>query len=520
MKIKHTALLSRLSKEDELSLESESIQTQKAMLEEYASSHGFKNIIHYSDDGYSGTSFDRPDFKRLVSDIECGIIDTVIVKDLSRLGRDYLKTGYYIEEFFPKYNVRFIALNDDVDSNNGISDFTPFKNIMNEWYAKDISKKIKSAYRIKALKGEFTASYAPYGYIKDPNDKHHLIIDYEVSYIVKEIFEMASIGKSSFEIASILTKRKILKPRCYMYTKYKTYSKDIWNEHPYDWRARTIAKIIENYEYCGHMVSNKNYKVSYKSKRLLPTDKKDWIIVKNTHDAIISEDLFNKANERIKRRKRVFKNKERNMFSGIIRCATCGKALSLFNGAKGVSHFACSQYRSFGKAYCTCHYIRYDTLCKTVEDDIRYHINLVTNDKDKLIKDLLAKYNINNQVSIDFKRLERRKEELKVILKRMYEDMILGKVSEIMYNEISKEYEIELTKISDKIEEFSKLNKDRNELGNSITKFIDEVSKYSLNDSLSKELLNKLIKEIRVHESEVIDGKRVQNVEIIYNFMP
>ncbi|MCI5583205.1 MAG: recombinase family protein [Anaeroplasma sp.] len=331
---------------------------------------------------------------------------------------------------------------------------------------------------------------------------------------------MASIGKSSFDLANILTKRKILKPRCYMYSKYKIYSKDIWNEHPYDWRARTIARIVENYEYCGHMVSNKNYKVSYKSKRLLPTDKKNWIIVKNTHDAIISEDLFNKANERIKRRKRVFKNKERNMFSGIIRCATYGKALSLFNGAKGVSHFACSQYRSFGKSYCSCHYIRYDTLCKTVEDDIKYHINLVTNDKDKLIKDLLAKYNINNQVSIDFKRLERRKEELKVILKRMYEDMILGKVSEIMYNEISKEYEIELTKISDKIEESSKLNKDRNELGNSITKFIDEVSKYSLNDSLSKELLNKLIKEIRVHESEVIDGKRVQNVEIIYNFMP
>jgi len=267
------------------------------------------------------------------------------------------------------------------------------------------------------------------------------------------------------------------------------------------------------------MVNNKNYKVSYKSKRLLKTDEKDWIIVKNTHEAIVSEDLFNKANILIKRVKRNLKNKERNMFSGIIKCATCGKALSLFTGEKGRSHFACSQYRSLGKAYCSCHYIRYDVLCKIVDDDIKYHINLVTNDKDKLVKDLLAKYNINSQTSIDIKKLERRKENLKVIIKRMYEDMILGKISDIMYNEISKEYERELEMINDKIEESSKLNNNRNEIGNRITKFVDEISKYSLNDSLSKEILNKLIKEIRVHESEVIDGKKIQNVEIIYNFM-
>ena len=216
MKLKHTALLSRLSKEDELIGESESIQTQKAMLEEYARLHGFINIVHYTDDGYLGTNFDRPEFQRLVNDIKNNLIDTVIVKDLSRLGRDYLKTGYYLEEFFPSFNVRFIAINDDIDSNKGIPELTPFKNIMNEWYAKDISKKIRSAYKTKALKGEFTAAYAPYGYKKDPNDKLHLIIDEEVAPIVKKIFDMATKEYSAYQIARFLRQNKTLKPRSYM----------------------------------------------------------------------------------------------------------------------------------------------------------------------------------------------------------------------------------------------------------------------------------------------------------------
>lgn len=522
-KIKHTALLSRLSKEDEINRESESIQTQKAMLEEYAYTHGFKNIIHYSDDGFSGTSFDRPDFNRLVKDIESGIIDTVIVKDLSRLGRNYLKTGYYIEEFFPKYNVRFIALNDDVDSDNGISDFTPFKNIMNEWYAKDISKKIRSAYETKALKGEFTASYAPYGYMKDPMDKHHLIIDLEASLIVKEIFEYASLGKSSYEIASILTKREILKPRAYMNSKYNSYRKDIWNNHPYDWRATSIVNIVSNYEYCGHMVNNKNCKKSYKTKGLIKNDDKDWIIVKNTHEAIVSEDLYKHANLLIKRRKRLIKKKDRNIFSGILRCNTCGRALSLFTSDKRGSYFCCSNYRSYGKAYCSCHYIRYDDLVSSVLNDINYHINLVTNDRNKLINELLTKYEIENnskESNINYKRLAKRKEDIRLIIKRMYEDMVLGNISKMMYNENIKEYEEELIRITSKLDDLDKQCNNRNEIISKITKFTDQISNYSLTNCLSREILNKLIKEIRVHEAEVIDGNRVQKIEINYNFLP
>lgn len=232
-KIKHTALLSRLSREDDLQGDSESIQTQKAMLEQYASKNGFTNIIHYVDDGYSGTNFDRPDFQRLMNDIKLGKIGVIITKDLSRLGRDHITTGYLLESYFPDNKVRFIAINDDVDSEKGIPDFAPFKNIMNEWYAKDISKKIRSAYRTKALKGEFTGAYAPYGYKKDPNNKHHLIIDEEEAEVVLMIFELASIGKSAFEISQILKKKEILKPRAKLIKMKNKYYKEMWDEHPY-----------------------------------------------------------------------------------------------------------------------------------------------------------------------------------------------------------------------------------------------------------------------------------------------
>ena len=330
MKLKHTALLSRLSKEDELIGESESIQTQKAMLEEYARLHGFINVIHYTDYGYSGTNFERPEFKRLVNDIRNNLIDTVIVKDLSRLGRDYLKTGYYLEEFFPSFNVRFIAINDDIDSNKGIPELTPFKNIMNEWYAKDISKKIRSAYKTKALKGEFTAAYAPYGYKKDPNDKHHLIIDFEVAPIVKNIFCMASKGMSAYQIARFLKDNRILKPRSYMNNKYQKYSSKLNDIYPYDWHPATIKRIVDNYEYCGHLVSNVNTKQSFKSKKLIRNDESEWIIVKNTHEALVDEDTYNKAKSILQSRKIPMKKTgERNLFSGLLRCKDCGKAMAV-----------------------------------------------------------------------------------------------------------------------------------------------------------------------------------------------
>lgn len=520
MKNKHTALLSRLSKEDELIGESESIQTQKAMLEEYAKQHGLTNVIHYIDDGYSGTNFERPEFQRLVKDIKNNLIDTVIVKDLSRLGRDYLKVGYYLEEFFPLYMVRFISINDDIDSFKGIPELTPFKNIMNEWYAKDISKKIRSAYKIKALKGEFTASYAPYGYMKDPNDKHHLIIDYEVADVVKEIFMKASIGMSSYQIASYLKDKKILKPRAYMNLKYQRYSNQINDKYPYDWKSTTIKRIVENYEYCGHMVSNRNTKQSFKSKHLIKNDESKWIIVKNTHEAIVDEELYAKAKALIQSRKIVMKKTgERNLFSGLLRCKDCGKAMSVYKD----HDFCCSTYRSNGKNYCSSHYIRYDILYNEILKDINYHIDKSNIDKEALVKELLNKYQIVSTIKVsnnEIKKLEKRQEEIRLILKRMYEDYILGKVSEIMYNTNKQEYDEEIKEISNKLSSLYEVKSKEKDIELSINRFIALISKYDHLETLTREVLNDLILNINVYQYEMIDKKRVQRIEINHNFLP
>ena len=227
------------------------------MLYQYAKEHHFTNIVYYVDDGYSGTTFDRPEFQRLKNDIEKGKVGVVIVKDLSRLGRDHIMTGYYLEHFFPEYKVRFIAINDDVDSEKGINDFTPFKNIMNEWYAKDISKKIRSAYKIKAMNGEFTGAYAPYGYKKNPDNKHQLIINEETAPVVKRIFQMACEGLTAYQICRVLKNEKILKPRAQIMNDNGRYYNPLWVKHPYDWSTMTIYAMIKNEEYLGHLVCNK-----------------------------------------------------------------------------------------------------------------------------------------------------------------------------------------------------------------------------------------------------------------------
>ncbi len=521
-KIKHTALLSRLSREDDLQGDSESIQTQKAMLEQYASKNGFKNIIHYVDDGYSGTNFDRPDFQRLMNDIKLGKIGVIITKDLSRLGRDHITTGYLLENYFPKNRVRFIAINDDVDTEKGIPDFTPFKNIMNEWYAKDISKKIRSAYRTKALKGEFTGAYAPYGYNKDPNNKHHLIIDEEEAEVVVMIFELASIGKSAFDISQILKKKEILKPRAKLLKEKHKYYKEMWNEHPYDWSPTTIMAMVSNEEYLGHLICNRTCTSSFKSKKQIRNPKEKWIVHENTHEAIVSKELFDKANSLLHKIKKKPKKKERNMFSGLLQCADCGKALSLYSSDKKWNSFCCVTYRSFGKTYCTAHYIRYEVLYDYVLKDIRELINKVVSNKETLIKELLIRSDNNSKVSKDQKeirKLTKRAEELSHIIKRLYEDMVLGKINESLFNELSNEYQKEKEDLVSKISKIeTKLSKQK-DTETKVKEFANIIKKYYNISELNPFILNELIHKIIVHERKIINGKRVQKIEILYKFM-
>lgn len=498
--------------------------TQKTMLEQYAIRNGFTNIVHYVDDGFSGTNFDRPDFLRLVDDIKSGKIETVITKDLSRLGRDYLKTGYYLEEFFPMNNVRFIAINDDVDTLKGIPELTPFKNIMNEWYAKDISKKIRSAYRTKALKGQFTAPYAPYGYKKDPNDKHHLIVDGEAADVVKEIFLLASIGKSPFEIAQHLKNKKILKPRAKILKDNGKYNTELWNKHPYDWSPLTIASIIQNEEYLGHIVGNKNTTSSFKSKKLVKLPKENWIIVENMHEAIVDKQLFKSANEMISKKKRISKKRnERNMFSGLLKCSTCGKALSLYSSDKRWDSFCCVTYRSFGKKYCSAHYIRYEVLYDYVLKEIKSLHNEIINDKSSFVTRVMESTNSNSNFTKyknEVKKLNNRLEAINKVMKKLYEDYALGKTTEVLYNNLKITYEIEMNEIVNKISKINNEILDYKQQENKLIEFIKVVSNYNQIEELDIKILNDFINKIIIHERDIINGKRYQKMTIIYKYMP
>lgn len=495
------------------------------MLYQYAKENHFTNIVYYVDDGYSGTTFDRPEFQRLKNDIEKGKVGVVIVKDLSRLGRDHIMTGYYLEHFFPEYKVRFIAINDDVDSEKGMNDFTPFKNIMNEWYAKDISKKIRSAYKIKAMNGEFTGAYAPYGYKKNPSNKHQLIINEETALVVKRIFQMACDGLTAYQICRVLREDKILKPRAQIMNDNGRYYNPLWEEHPYDWSTMTIYAMIKNEEYLGHLVCNKASTSSYKSKKLLPVDKDKWIIKKNTHEAIIDEETFKRANEifyRIKKRPK--KDGKRSMFSGLLRCDVCGKALSLYSSDKKWDSFCCVTYRSFGKSYCSAHYIRYENLYDFVLNDIRKQIKLALSDKESFIKSIMINTNQNEQKSKflyekEIKKHETRLNELQKIEKRLYEDMALERITPEMFGNLTKDYEEEKKNLKKRIEELSNainLNKDTEK---QVQYFIELIEKYKNIKELDAKILNELINKIVVYEREIINGVRTQKIEIEYNFV-
>lgn len=494
------------------------------MLTQYAKKNHFPKIEYYVDDGYSGTNFERPDFQRLMNDIKDGKVGIVITKDLSRLGRDYLKTGYLLEDFFPSNNVRFIAINDDVDTDKGINDFTPFKNIMNEWYSKDISKKIRSARKTKALNGDFVASYAPYGYKKDPKDKHKLIIDEEVVDVVKKIFQLACEGRSAKQICNVLRNEQILKPRAKILRDTGKYYCELFEAHPYDWSPTTIQSMIRNKEYLGHIVSNKNGKISYKTKKLLAKPEEEWIIKYNTHEPIIDEETFKIANEKMCIKRRPNMKKERNIFSGILRCADCGKALSLYGTHRRVDAFCCVTYRSFGRTYCSAHYTRYDFLYKAVLNDIREKINKILEDKKSFIKDLQAKANSEFDTSKtktekEIKRLEHRINELQAIEKRLYEDMVLGKISEELFYNLSKEYDVEKKDIKEKLTtyyESIRLSKSKEK---QIEMFVEVLKKYENIQELDAKLLNELIKQIVVYERELKEDGRTQRIEIEYNFI-
>lgn len=321
---KLTALYCRISREDELIKESSSIETQKAYLKRYANQNKFYNTRYYVDNGYSGTNFERPGFKELKIDVENGLVNIVITKDLSRLGRDYLSTGYYIEHYFPLYDVRYIAINDQVDTDKKDNDLAPFRNIMNEWYARDISKKIRSAYHTKALNGEFTGAYPPYGYDKNPKNKHQLIINTKKAKIVKQIYKLYLEGVSIYKISRELKESRVLTPRADLFRSSGTYESVHTTKYPYEWAPQTVMNILLNEVYIGTLVSNKNQTKTFKTKQLKRNPKSEWISTHNKHEPIIDTITFLKVQEIAMKNKRLPMTPHINVLKGKVRCNKCG----------------------------------------------------------------------------------------------------------------------------------------------------------------------------------------------------
>lgn len=524
---KITALYERLSRDDELQGDSNSIVNQKAMLEKYAKENGFKNLQHFTDDGYSGTNFYRPAWQELISLVDEGKVGTVIVKDMSRIGRNYLEVGMYTEVKFPNNNIRFIAINNGVDSDNQQdNDFTPFLNIINEFYVKDTSKKIRAVMKNKGESGEYLSANPPYGYRKDPDDpKRHWLIDEEPAKVVKRIFKLCMEGYGPTQIANILKADKIETPTVYWQRTERNITKT--PENPYAWNAPAVSNILARQEYLGRMVNFKTYKQSYKSKKVIRNNTEKYVVFENAHEAIIDEDTFNRVQELRENKRRPTKSGKTNMFSGIAKCADCGgKMYYCFRDKEDTRQdfFVCSTARLKGKDKCSSHYVRALALEKGIlkhlqlvylcvscfENEFREELGTLRADEAKI--ELSSKKRM-------LQKCENRIVELDRLFKRIYEDNVNGKLSDNRFQILANDYETEQAELKEKIESLNKEIKEFQEKTDNVESFIRTVWKYSGITELTPEILNELVKAVYVHAPENINGERVQDVKISYNYI-
>ena len=518
-----TALYCRLSRDDELSGDSMSIQTQKTMLTQYAKEHGFTNCQFFVDDGYSGTNFDRPDFQRMLALVEEDKVAVVCVKDLSRLGRNYLQTGLYTEVVFPEHDTRFIAINDNVDSDDGDNEFAPFRNILNEWYAKDCSKKVRSAYRAKAIKGDFTGPVAPYGYSKDPANKYHLIPN-ECAPVIQRMFQMALEGNSGCVIASTLHRDKILTPQAYAMIHEGMYSTDERKNNPYAWTSSTVKALLRNPVYLGKIVSQRSTTRSYKDKRRLEKPETEWITVENTHEPLVDQATFDTVQKRIsvKRRDKIIN--PRNIFRGLLRCGDCGLSMAFSSTTGTTGRYSCAKYRRYGCNECSPHAINLSDLYDVVLDDIRRHAALAAADRDRYVEYLmsLSQRGWDGERASwarEAERCQKRLNELDTIQRKLYEDNVFGRIPDERYAALSASYEEEAKKTKDRYVELQGRIDSYGKYSHSSVEFADLVAGYTDIQELTEELLNMLVDRIVVHEKEIVDGKVFMRVDIYYRFI-
>ncbi len=525
---KITALYCRLSRDDELQGDSNSILNQKAILQKYADDNGFCNTMFFVDDGFSGTNFDRPDWQRLMGFVDEGKVGTLIVKDMSRLGRDYLKVGYYTEVVLPGADVRFIAINNGVDSaNQQESDFTPFLNIINEWYAKDTSKKIRAVFKAKGESGKPLCTNPPYGYIKDPDDKNHWIVDETAADVVRDIFKMCIAGKGPSQIAKTLSQRKIFVPTAHL-REIGINTPTKVSEDVFAWQPRTISDILAKREYLGHTVNFKTRKKSYKSKQKIKNEPSEWVVFENTHEAIIDQETFDIVQNIRNGRRRLTPMGKMPILSGMLYCADCGAKLYQVR-ARGWTHeqehFVCATYRK-QKGKCTSHQIRNVQVEQILLTEINRMLTFVREHESEFVE-LLSKKNereLNRQFQESSRELEQsmqRITKLYSIIQRLYEDNLDGKISDERFAKMTATYEQEQKDLEEQVAVLRKTLAAVKEQRINVDSFIAQVKKYTEVKELDAEIIRNLVKRIDVFTPEKVPGTRTkkQTVLIHWNFI-
>lgn len=512
----------RLSRDDELQGDSNSIVNQKNILAKYAEDNNFRNMEFFVDDGFSGANFRRPGWEKLIALVEDNKVGTIIVKDMSRLGRDYLKVGFYTEIMFVEKGVHFIAINNGVDSANQTdSDFTPFLNIINEFYAKDTSKKIKAVFKAKGESGKPLATIPPYGYMKNPDNKQQWLVDEEAAAVVKKIFNLCIEGYGPSQIAKRLQAEQVLTPLAY-WKKTGVISVSNEVEYPCKWSTRTVSDILEKREYIGDTVNFKTRKLSYKSKKTIHNPKEQQMIFENTHEPIIDVDTFEKAQELRKNKRRPSRTGKTNMFSGITYCADCGAKLyycttKYFESRQ--DHFVCSNSR---KGECSTHFIRAVVLEQGVLAHMRYVISYVANFEDRFREIMGTKHKAEVKKELAAKRRtitksENRIKRLDELFKSIYEDKVAGVLSEARFKMLSDDYEREQTGLREQIAVLSAEIEQQKQQSDDIERFIAKVQKYTDLQELNATVLNDMVKRVEVHAPKKINGKRTQDIDIYYD---
>lgn len=517
-----TALYCRLSQDDGREGESNSIVNQKEYLMKYTKEHGFPNPKYYVDDGYTGTNFDRPSFKEMSADIEKGLVKTVIVKDLSRFGRNYIEVGSYSEIIYPEAGVRFIAIMDNVDTGSLESnEFAAFTNLFNEWYPKSTSKKVREVKKAKGLAGEHLGP-PPYGYLRNPDDKTRWLVDEEAAAVVRRIFSLCMQGKGISAIADILWEDKVLTPSAYKAS--KGLEAAIVSGNPYNWESTTVALILENVAYIGVTENFKSTRLGFKSKKRIPTAKEMRTHIENAHTPIIDRELWDKVQMIRVNKRRPTKNGATSIFTGLLECADCGTKLSL-RSSKSYLYFRCSKYKGNSRSgACTQHYVREDALYQLVLKQLQHFLSYLQQFERVFIRQQIDTTLAERRYELSAKQKqiekdEKRMEELDRLFRKIYEDNVNGKLNDERFYKLSDGYEAEQEQLKQEIEALKAEVSEADTEATNVSKLIAVTKKYTRIDELTPEILNTFVDKIVVHECEKKDGKRTQDIDIYYSYV-